>query len=121
MEAVLVHGTEVKIDHTPGSAVSAGEVLTYGEHTVIASRDIASGALGAVAVPSGNAVYDFTKVAADSLAFAVGALVYWNATDNKVSATVTDKGVGICVKAAGTSDTTVRALHTPIKVKDLDT
>jgi predicted RecA/RadA family phage recombinase len=121
MEAVLVHGTELKIDHTPSAAVAAGEVLTYGEHVVIASRPIAADTLGAVAAPSGNAVYDFTKVAADTLAFAVGALVYWNATDNKVSATVTDKGAGICVKAAGTADTTVRVLHIPIKVKDLDT
>lgn len=120
-EATLIHGSQVMIDYTPGSDVAAGEVLTFGEHVVIPTRAIASGVQGAVAAPSGTAVYDFTKVAADSLSFAVGALVYWNATDNKVSATVTDKGAGICVKAAGTSDTTVRVLHTPIKVKDLDT
>lgn len=121
MEAVLVHGSQVMIDYTPGSDVAAGEVITYAEHVVIANRAIASGVLGAVAAPSGTAVYNVTKVAGDSLSFAVGELVYWDATNNKVSKTVTDKGLGICVEAAGTSATLLKVLHTPIKVKDLDT
>ena len=53
------HGTVLMVDHTPGTAVSAGDVVTIGDVQCIAHNDIPAGKLGAVAWPSGTGVYEF--------------------------------------------------------------
>ena len=53
------------IDYTPGSAVSAGDVVVQGDLIGIAKLDIAADALGALAV---KGVFDFPKAAGDSTA-----------------------------------------------------
>jgi len=122
MEARLVESVaQLSADYTPGSAVSAGEVVTWGNNVAIATRDIAANTPGSVAMPSGTAIYDVAKEAGEGVTFAVGALVFWDATGNTATATVTDKGLGICVKAAADGDSTVRVLHTPVRVVDTDT
>ncbi|HAN97144.1 MAG TPA: hypothetical protein DCQ98_06795 [Planctomycetaceae bacterium] len=119
MEARLVESVaQLNADYTPGSAVSAGEVVSWGNNVAIATRDIAANTPGSVALPSGTAIYDITKAASAGVTFALGALVFWDETNNTATATVTHKGAGICVKAAVDADATVRILHTPIRVVD---
>jgi predicted RecA/RadA family phage recombinase len=119
MEARLVESVaQLSADYTPGAAVSAGEVVSWGNNTAIATRDIAADTPGSVALPSGTATYDVKKAAGGGVTFAVGALVFWDETNNTATATVTHKGLGICVKAAADGDATVRVQHTPIRVVD---
>lgn len=48
------HGDDVlHVDHTPGSAVAAGDVVAAGGFQFIASRDIPANALGSVASKGG--------------------------------------------------------------------
>lgn len=91
------------IDHTPGSALSAGDVVAIGGRAFVAVTDIAASTLGAVYAAG---VFDVTKQA--SLAIAEGAAVYWDDTANEADKTATNIPLGTCVKAAGASDTTVR-------------
>ena len=50
----FVHGDEVlNVDHTPGAAVSAGDVLIVGGFCFVAPRDIEANRLGAVSAKGG--------------------------------------------------------------------
>ena len=79
--ATFRHGNPVMVDHTPGSGVTAGDVIVTGDTPRIAHRDIAANALGALA--SGGGVYDMTADAA----IAADKKVYWNASASKVTET----------------------------------
>lgn len=96
-----------KVDHTPGSAVTAGDVIDLGSGLVgIADRDIAASDLGAVAI---EGVFDLTKEAGGGVTFAVGAVVDWDDTNNtSVAATTGDFAAGKAVAAAADGDSTVR-------------
>lgn len=97
------------IDHTPGSALAAGDVVVQADLVGVAKQPIAAGELGALAV---EGVFDFAKEGGGGVTFAVGALVYWDDTNNLAVATDgggTNKLVGKAVKAAADGDTTVRA------------
>ncbi len=94
------------IDYTPGAAVAAGDVIVQGELVGVARTPIAANALGSLAV---EGVFDFTKAAGASTALTVGANVYWDDTNNRVTTTATgNKLIGKVVKAAGDNDATVR-------------
>ena len=98
------------IDYTPGTAVSAGDVVVQGELVGIAKLDMAAGQLGALAV---TGVFDVAKAAGAGTDIAVGAKLYWNATDKRVETTSGDpagthKTLGKAVRAAATTDATVR-------------
>ena len=87
------------IDYTPGSAVAAGDVVVQGDLVAVAKGDIAANKLGALAV---GGVFDFAKNT-------VGQILYWDDTNNVVTATATgNKQIGKVVRAAATTDTTVR-------------
>jgi predicted RecA/RadA family phage recombinase len=96
------------IDYTPGSNVAAGDVVVQGDLVGIAKLDIASGALGALAV---TGVFDVPKTAGSGEAIAAGAKVYWDVADG-VAKTDDESGankyLGKAVLAAGDTDTTVR-------------
>ena len=94
------------IDYTPGSAVAAGDVVVQGDLVGIATRPIAAGTTGALAV---SGIFDIVK--ASATVFTVGQKVYWDAA-NKVAVTTdgtgTNKLIGKAVAAAGSGLTTVR-------------
>uniref|UniRef100_A0A7C4LIJ9 DUF2190 family protein n=1 Tax=Schlesneria paludicola TaxID=360056 RepID=A0A7C4LIJ9_9PLAN len=92
------------IDYTPGSAVTAGDVVVQGDLIGIAQGDIAANKPGALVV---EGVFDFAK--ATNVAYTVGTVLYWDDTNNIVTATATgNKQVGKVVRAAATTDPTVR-------------
>ena len=67
-------------------------------------RPLAAGELGALAV---DGVFDFAKNT--GVAYTVGTILYWDDTNNVVTATATgNKQIGKVVRAAATTDTTVR-------------
>lgn len=104
-EAVRVSAGEM-IDYTPGSAVAAGQVVVQGHLVGIATRPIAAGALGALAV---TGVFDVAKGA--GTIFAAGARVFWDDTANLAVATSgagANEYLGMAVAAAGAGETTVR-------------
>lgn len=94
------------IDYTPSSAVDAGDVVVLGSVVAIAKNDIAASALGALAI---EGVFDVAKDTGSSTAIAVGAKLYWDATNEVATTTAsTHKVLGYSVKAATDDDTTVR-------------
>ena len=96
------------VDYTPGSAVTAGDVIVQGDLIGIAKGDIAANKPGALAV---EGVYDFPKATGVGTAIAAGATVYWDVaeqvakTDSELAA---NKALGKTVRAAGDNDATVR-------------
>ena len=105
--ATYVHEGK-SIDYTPGSDVSAGDVVVQGDLVGIAKLDIAASALGALAV---TGVFDLPKTTGVGEAIPAGANVYWDAgdgvakTDDESGA---NKGLGKAIAAAGDDDETVR-------------
>jgi predicted RecA/RadA family phage recombinase len=84
------------IDHTPAGALASGDVVVQGDLVGVTVRPLAVGELGSLAV---DGVFDFT----------VGTILYWDDTNNVVTVTATgNKQIGKVVRAAATTDTTVR-------------
>ena len=81
------------IDYTPGSAVTAGDVIVLGSVVAIATEDIAASTLGALAL---DGVFKVPKITG---ANAVGTLIYWNPTGDPVGGTA---GSGAATSTAGT-------------------
>jgi predicted RecA/RadA family phage recombinase len=102
-QATYVHEGEL-IDYTPGSAVAAGEVVVQGELVGVVARPLAAGEAGAILVWG---VFDFAKNT--GVAYTVGTILYWDDTNNVVTATATgNKQIGKTIRAAASADTTVR-------------
>lgn len=102
-QATFIHDGKY-IDHTPVGALASGDVVVQGDLVGVTLRPIAAGELGSLAV---DGVFDFTKNT--GVAYTVGTILYWDDTNNVVTATATgNKQIGKVVRAAGTSDTTVR-------------
>lgn len=106
-QAVFVHDG-CAIDYTPGADVTGGDVVVQGSLIGVAKLDIKSGKPGALTV---EGVFDFAKAGGAGVTFAVGALAYWDDTNNLAVATDgsgANKLLGKVVKAAVDADTTVR-------------
>lgn len=115
----------VSIDHTPASAISAGDVVIVNGVPYIAKRDIAANETGALDC---EGVFDIVKITG---AIAKGDDVYWDAVGNPVggtagtgASTLTPVSTGVyylgtCVLAAGSSDTTVRVKLVEVRRKRL--
>jgi predicted RecA/RadA family phage recombinase len=102
------------VDYTPGSAVTAGDVVVVGDLPLIAHSNIAAGDLGALA--AGGGVYDV--IAATSAA--AGVIVYWVDASNKVSTSsnsAANKRFGYVApnSSSGADGDTVRVIHDPGK------
>jgi len=100
--ATYVHGG-MAIDHTPASAVTAGDVIEIGALVGVAPRDIAANEKGAVQM---EGVFDMPTESAT--VFAAGAAVYWN---DATGFCVTSTGETLCghaIAASGDGDTVVR-------------
>lgn len=112
-EAQFHHGDPLMVDHTPGTAVSAGQVVVIGDAVLIAHRDIAANELGALA-SGGGAVYDVAKEA--PLVIADGVLIYWDDTNNRVTtnaAAGANKRFGNARGSALSADVRMKAVHRP--------
>jgi predicted RecA/RadA family phage recombinase len=84
-EAEWISGQTRTSDHTPGSAVSAGQVVVVGNTTRVAHRDIPAGTLGTL--HDGEGLYDCK--AQSSADIAAGVRVFWDNTNNVVTTTAT--------------------------------
>ena len=102
LEATFVQDG-LSIDHTPGSAIAAGQVVVLGKVCLVAKTPIAASALGSLAA---TGVFDVLKTA--NLVISLGDAVYWNDTTNRVTKTTTDIYMGVAVRAALAPDATVR-------------
>lgn len=103
-QATFVHNG-LNIDHTPTADVAPGDVIVQGDLVAVACRAIAANTLGALAV---SGVFDFAK--ATNVAYTVGQILYWDNTNDIVTTTATgNKQIGKVVRAAATTDPTVRA------------
>lgn len=105
------------IPYTPGSAVTAGDVVVQENLVGIATEDIEANRQGALAI---EGVFEFPKVTG---AIAVGEDVFWDADGTAVdlttgAATTTegaDPYIGLCVEAAASADETVKVKLVPTK------
>lgn len=105
--ATYLYGDVTKVDYTPGSAVAAGDVIVSGDCCLIAHLDIAAGELGAVTIHGG--VYSETKATGE--AWAIGASVYWDATNSRLTTTLTGNTLfGRATAAALSADATGSAI-----------
>lgn len=114
MSAKLVHGCQLKVDYTPGSAVVGGDVINFGGGiAVIASVDGDANKLMGVAWPNADAVYDVTKQTGAGVVFVAGQEVWYDyANERAVENPVAGASFfGTAVAAAATGDSLVRALH----------
>jgi predicted RecA/RadA family phage recombinase len=93
-----------KIDFTAAAAVAVGDVIVQGDLVGVVTRTLAIGELGSLIV---EGVLDFNKLT--NVAFTVGTILYWDDTNNVVTATATgNKAIGKVVRAAATTEPTVR-------------
>ena len=108
-DAQFSAGTPLMVDHTPsGAAVAAGTVVVTNDTPRVAHRDIADGALGALAGEGG--VYLMTGDAA----IAADKKVYWDAAAKKVTLTAsTNKIFGVTVTACSGNNATCLVRHDP--------
>jgi len=94
------------INHTPGSAVTAGDVLVIENLVAVADVDIAASALGAVAI-DGN--YEVACLSTDVVA--QGVVLYWDAGNTRATLTAsTHKMIGWASKASGNGVATVEVV-----------
>ena len=110
-KATFVHGNPVMVDHTPSSAIAAGDTVLVGDEPRVAHNAIAANALGTLA--AGGGVYDVDKETTNPIAD--GVVLYFDNSAKKVTpdGPGSHKIWGRSVKAALAADTKVRALHDP--------
>lgn len=107
-QAALSHGNPIMVGYTPGSAVTAGDVVVQNDLVCIAHDAIAANRRGEVAAVGG--VY---RVTADA-AIVVGKKVYWDDTANKITETSTgNKVFGMNVEASSADGDVIQAVHMP--------
>ena len=107
-QAVYVQDDDY-MDYTPVAAVAAGDVILQGDLIGVAVRPIPAGTPGALAL---EGIFDAAK--ATNVAYTVGTILYWDNTNQIVTATATgNKLFGKAVKAAATADSTVRVRLNP--------
>ena len=94
------------IDYTPVGDLAAGAVVVQGDLVGIARTPISANALGSLAV---EGVFDFPKATGGSTAIAAGALVYWDAGNQRATTTASgNKLIGKVTRAAADADALVR-------------
>lgn len=88
------------IDYTPGSAVSAGDVVLVTDLPLVAPRDIAAGELGSLAT---KGVWELPKTT--GTAWTLGQILYWNNGGTLVTTSASgNKQIGYAAAAAGSAD-----------------
>lgn len=109
LEATLYSGDPQMADHTPGSAVAAGQVVIVGRTPRIAHQPIAANELGALAV--GGGIY--TVTAGSGADIPDGRKVFWDDTNNVVTETASGNLAFGFTVAAITKSTSGPVLHRP--------
>ena len=94
------------IDYTPVAAVAAGDVIVVGDLVGVATRGIAAGEQGSLAI---EGVFEFGKTAGSGgEAFTQGQRVFWNAVSGEpASDSVGSRQLGYVTEAAGADVDTV--------------
>ena len=91
------------LDYTPGSAVTAGQVVLIGVRIGVALNAIAANATGALQVAG---VFNIAKLSTDVVA--QGAALYWDNGNSRLTTTASGNTLaGYAVAAAGNGATTV--------------
>lgn len=107
--ATFVQGRALMQDYTPGSPVSAGDVIVVNTPR-IAHLDIAAGETGSIAFHGG--VYVFPKATSGGSAIGDNVLVYWDATAKVITTTATaNKRLGYTFGASADGDATQKVCH----------
>lgn len=83
MNAIYRHGSVLMLDHTPATALPAGDIVGINGQAGIVHSDIAAGDLGAVACSPGTAVYEVPKAA--NVVILDGGRVYWDPVSGTAS------------------------------------
>lgn len=110
--AKLDSGAPLFVDHTPGSAVTGGDVVVVGNVPMVAANDIAANELGALGAEGG--VYRMPKTAGSGTAIGAGVKVYWDAGSKVVTTTAGgNKLFGYTTEASADADTEQRCVHAP--------
>ena len=92
------------IDYTPSSAVGVGDVVVLGDLFCIADRPIPANVKGALSVEGA-----FILPKACGSAISAGTTVYWDATNNVITATAgSNKRAGNAIETAASSDVLVK-------------
>lgn len=97
------HGDVLMVDYTPsGADVTAGDIVLVGNAACVAHTDIPDGELGALAYPSGTAVYEIIEAtswngAEDS--GAIGTSVYVEAGGDLSNSPTSNFLVGVVLSA----------------------
>lgn len=92
------HAGEI-LNHTAAANIVSGQPVLIGAKLGVAVADIASGASGALAV---DGVFELAKLSTDVVA--QGALLYWDATNSRLTTTATANTlVGYAASAASGS------------------
>lgn len=101
--SVYIHQSGKRsIDYTPGTAVTAGDVVVQNELIGVAVADIAANEKGSLQI---DAVVKAPKSTGTSTAIAAGKLVYWDADNEVVTETAGSlKKMGVTVAAATDSE-----------------
>lgn len=100
---VRVKSDGATMNHTPGSAVTAGDVIEFTGSVGVAIDDIASGATGALLM---RGVVELPKD--NNLVITQGDAVYWDATNDEVDKTNTNIPCGIAWTSEVLAATTVQ-------------
>jgi len=110
MEAIF-RKTGKQVDYTPSSAVSAGDVVMFGDQPMVAERDIAANTLGSLTC---DGVFDVLK---DTSTIVLGDAIYWHTAGTPIGGSTTGAAnnvaaggylMGQALAAAATGETTVR-------------
>lgn len=99
------------IDYTPGSGVTAGDVVVQNELVGVVQNDIAANVKGSLRI---KGVHRFPCATGSGTAIAAGKKVYWNASSTTMTETSGGATLsGMTVLGAADDDATVKVLLTP--------
>jgi len=109
--ARLAWGDCVTIDYTPGSDITAGDVVVQNDLIGVAPSDIDSGVKGSLQIVGPGGVWIFPITSGSGALFDVGEVVYWDDTnDVAVLEASSHKVLGKVVEDAGASDTELKVM-----------
>lgn len=109
--ARLYQGDCFTIPYTPGSAITAGDVVVQNDLIGVAPSDIAADALGSLQVVGPGGGWIFPKTAGTGLTMAVGETVYWDDSSDVATTTASShKVLGKVAVAATATDTEVKVM-----------
>lgn len=98
------------VDYTPGANVASGAVVVRGQLVGISTQGIPANRQDALET---HGVFTFPKATGGGTALAVGKDVFWDAGNQRATATAAGVRLGLVAKAAADADTSVAVLVAP--------